>query len=209
MGSRLVVARRIDEVGNHFDVIADAQLLLGRLAQCIGDRCHGVALDDSKAGRLQIVGVVAHQGDVRAVQRGDHLEWLWRQNLSRQHSRDRVGHRIVDVNQIEALMPSHFDDLCGERQGVGWKLEQRVVRDHDLVVEEIGVDERQAGRQRIADDVNLITVRRQSHRQFGGHDAGAAESRIAANADPQRRPPGSRAQGSATARGSRLQKGSP
>ena len=116
--------------------VRDPERLVGRAPERLRHRGHRVALHDAEARGLEVAGVVADQRDVGAVERGDHLERLRRQDLARQDRGDRVGHRVVDVQEVEAVLARHLDHLGGERQLVGRVLEQRVLRHHHLVEEE-------------------------------------------------------------------------
>jgi len=80
--SDLLKPLRNDEVGYHIDVGADSQLPNRRPLQGVrygGDR---VAPDDAEPCGFEIVGIVADQGDIRAVQRRHDLEWLRRKDLA-------------------------------------------------------------------------------------------------------------------------------
>ncbi len=175
-----------------------------------GDRVRG---DHRPARGLEVGGVVADQGDVGAVERGHHRQRPRRDDLARQDRRDRVGHGVVDVQQVEPLEAGDLGHLRGERERVGRVLEERVVRDHHLVEEEVGRDESEARRQRVGEDVDLVAGRGERHRELGRDHARAAEGRVAADADAHassnadRR--GRSCQGSATASMPRLPNGSP
>ncbi len=205
-----LVAAGIDEVGDDVDLAVDAELLDRGAAQGFRDGGHRVALQDAPAGRLEVVGIVAHQGDVRAVESGHHGQRLRRHDLPRHHRRSGIGDRVVDVHHVQPAVPRHLHHLRGESERVGRiVVEQRIARRHHLVKEEPFIGERQPRRQGIADDVHLVAVVRQRHRQLGGHHARAAVGGVAADADPHRGPPGSNASRSRTASGSGLQNGSP
>jgi hypothetical protein len=116
------------------------------------------------------------------VQRRHHRQRVRLQDGAGEDRRHRVGHRVVHVHEVELVVAGDLDDLGGERQRVGRVLEERIVRHHHLVVEEprLGrrrLEQRQARRERVADDVHLVAAGGERHGELGGDDAGAAVGR--------------------------------
>ena len=75
---RRLVARRVDEVGHHLDLgSCDAELLDASCLRSDSETAVTASLCvDPPAGGLQVVGVVADQGDVGAVERRHHRQRL-------------------------------------------------------------------------------------------------------------------------------------
>ena len=96
--------------------------------------------------------------------------------IRRDRLRPRRPHRRVRRSR-------RLHHLRGQRQLIGRKLEQRVGRHEDLVIEEVFVDEAEPYRLAVGDEVDAVAPLRQGLAQLGSHDARAAESRVTDNAD--------------------------
>src|SRR5690606_22863954 len=67
-----VKTTQVDEVRDDADFALDVEMIQCLCLQVFGNRRNSVRLGNRKGNYRTIAGVFAHQGDVGAVQRGDH-----------------------------------------------------------------------------------------------------------------------------------------
>ena len=175
----------IDEVRDDMDRAGGREGFNGLAPQIIGDGGDAVAFVDGVAGDRQIGAIGAYQGDVGPVQRGHKGKpaTVARQHLPGQHGADRMGNRIVNVQQIEVVI---FRDLRhARRQGqrVRRKFKQRIVRDRDLVKMNSLFATAESKRLRVRDEMNVVAAIGQLDSQLRGDYATAAIRRITGDAD--------------------------
>ncbi len=107
----------IYEVVDDFNLLAHLELLDRALLQIIRDRRHTVTLFDSVFCDRKIRTVGAHNGDVRAVQRGDKRQLARldrrREHLPRQQRADRMRDRVMHVQNVEAVNLRDFSHARG------------------------------------------------------------------------------------------------
>ena len=105
---RVLVA--INKIRNHLDGPRDAKVLERFFLQVVGDAGDAVALLNGEAGDGQVAAVQAHQRNVGAVQRGDkgQPDAARGQHLTRQQSTDRVGNRVMHMQQVQIVELGHF-----------------------------------------------------------------------------------------------------
>ncbi len=82
-----------------------------------------------------------------------------------------MRNRIVHMQQIQRLGLKDFQHLGGERQGIGWVIEQRIGRDFHFVKMRVGIVGIHADRRRVADEVDVVPARRQFRAQLRSHHA--------------------------------------
>ena len=109
--------------------------------------------------------------------------WPSREHRLREDRGRRVRHRVVDVEDVEAVVAAHLGHLDREGQRVVGVLEEAVVVDHDRVEEEPGRVRRQPERPLVADEVRLVAPAGELLAERGGEDAAAADRGIAGDAD--------------------------
>src|SRR5439155_20241644 len=77
----------------------------------------------------------------------------------------------------------HFEHLRRKRQRVRRVIEQRIGRDFDFVKVNMWIGQIHANRRCITDEMNIVTACGQFLAELRRHDAGAAISRVAGDAD--------------------------
>ena len=114
----------------------------------------------------------------RVVTKGSlRLRWAGGQHLPRQQRAYRMRNRVVHVQQVEIVKLGHFGHARGQGQIVGRIVEQRVARNLDFVIMNMGLRFGQADGLRVRDEMNLVSALSQLQAQFGGHHAAAAVGR--------------------------------
>ena len=89
----------------------------------------------------------------------------------------------MHMQEVKPVVFSHFRHPRGQRQVVGRKLEQRIVRDRNLVIKNALVPPVQPERLRIGDEVYLVSQRRQLNSQLRSHHPGAAVGGVACDSN--------------------------
>jgi hypothetical protein len=89
-----------------------AELGIGRRAQAVRDRRHGVGLLDRERDDARIRWIAADQGDVGSMQRGDDARPLsiGAEDLSRQKCRRRMRDGVMRVDDIELRLARDLHD---------------------------------------------------------------------------------------------------
>ncbi len=146
----------VHEVGDHLDGALDVEIFEGLVQQILRNGGDAVALLDGEFGDGQVAAVAADQGDVRAVQRGDEGQAPRGGHGARQHGADGVGDGVVHVQQIERLGLEDLEHFCGERQGVGRVVEQRIGRHLHFVEMDVRVVGVHADGWGVADEVDVV-----------------------------------------------------
>jgi hypothetical protein len=153
-------------------------------------RGHRVGALDGELGDGVKARLLAHQGDVGAVEGGDHLEPLPRpHHLAGQVRRGGVRYRVVYVEDVELLLHRHLVLLRGERQGVGKVLEQRIPAGdgiHLVEIHPLGVTPKPE-RHGVGDEMHLVPPAGQVEAQLGGQGAASTIGGVAGDADFHRR----------------------
>lgn len=174
---------------NDFDRFGDVEDVDGLLPKLIGDGGHGVGLFDRVFGDAEVRAVDADQGDVGSVEGGDEGERAFAlsgHDAAGEHRGDGVGNRIVDVEQVEVVFLGDFRHAGGESQAVRRVLEERVVRDFDLVIDDIRAVV-EADRVGVGDEVDLVAAVGEFESEFGGDDSAASVGWVASDADSHAR----------------------
>ena len=159
---RLLVARRIDEVGDHVDLRSGCRAARRSCRRSDSETAVTASLcDDPPAGRLQVVRVVAHQGHVRAVERGHHRQRLGRHDLrGPARPRPRSAWRSGRAARRACWWRATSTILVASASEYGGYCRTADRRRHHLVEEDPRVEQRQARRQGVADDVDLVAAAR-------------------------------------------------
>ncbi len=105
------------------------------------------------------------------------------QHLARQHRADRMRNGVMHVQQVELVDLGDLGHARRQRQVVRRILEQRITRDLDLVIVNVGLRFGQADGLRIGDEVDLVAALRQLQSELGGDHTAAAVSGITGYAD--------------------------
>jgi hypothetical protein len=131
----------IHKIPDHLDGAANVELLQRAFAQIIRNRSHAITFFDGEARDRQIRGICADQGDVCAMQGGDERQAAsgLLEHLLGEQCRNRMRDCVVHVQQVEFVNLGHLGHARGQREIVRRELEQRIVRNLDLVVMKIGV----------------------------------------------------------------------
>ncbi len=199
VGAAAAVARReagvgdspvvpaVEEIGDHLDPRLHRQLTVRVVPQAAGDRRDAVRLVDGEGNGLQVGGIAADQGDVRAVQRGDdprHVAVAGRgQDLAGEVGGGRVRHRVVGMDDVEATLAAYLDELVGERQQVLRLPEQRIAGGADGVERQPRLEVSQPHRRLAADEPDFVAAARQALGELRGDDAAAADGCVTDDAD--------------------------
>ena len=109
------------------------------------------------------------------------------QHLLGEEPGDRVGDRVVDVEELEAVLARRLRHLHREREVVRRVLEEGVARDVHLVEADVLLEVAEAEGQAVRDDVDVVAAARQLLAELGRHRPGAAHRRVADDADLHRR----------------------
>ena len=165
---------RRHEVGDDVDRPAHLEGPVGLLLQVLGHRGHGVALPDGQADHGQVAGIGTHDGDVGAVQGGDHLQAAAHRHAG-QEGRGGVGDGVVGVHDVQAVVVGHVGHLGGQGDGVGGRLEQGVAAGGHLVEGDPVLEAHQPGRDGGAQEVHFMAPGGQRLAHFGGHHSRTAE----------------------------------
>jgi len=177
----------VDEVRDDFDVVLDVKNLKRAIAQILRDGRHPVALLDGKTRNRKIGAVEPDQRDVGAVQRGDKRQMFTRrsrrQHLLGQHRAHRVRNCVVHMQQIEFVKLRNLSHARRQRQIVWRIFKQRITRDLDLMIVNVGFRSGQANGLRIGNEMNLMAAASQFQSQFGGHNSAAAVGWITGDAN--------------------------
>ena len=177
-----MVLRGRDEVGDHLDVATDAaEGAVGLVAQVLRHCGHAIGLLDRELRDREVRGILPHQRDVGAVQRGDDLEVALRfEHLLGEPGGRGVRDGVVHVHQLEFLAQRDLVLLDRQRERVGRVLEQRVVGGHDLVEgHALGEPAPQAERAGVRDEVHLVPPPREVEPQLGRDGSGPAVGGVA------------------------------
>jgi len=94
---------------------------------------------------------------------------------------------VVDVEQVERFGFEDFEHFCGEGQGVGRMVEERVGDDFDFVEMDALVVGVHADGRGVADKMDVVAAGGKFHAELGGDDAGAAVGGVTGDADAHRR----------------------
>ena len=174
---------RVHEVVDHLDGLRDAEALPGAVGQEAAHRRHPVARLDAELGDAEVGRVDTEHADVRAVQRGHHVQPARQHQLAREVGAGREGHGVVHVQQVEPVVLDHLHHLGRERQVVGRLLEDRVGDGRDLVEEDAGLEAPQPERQPVGDEVHVPAAPREPEPELGGDHPAAPEVGVAGDAD--------------------------
>jgi hypothetical protein len=184
------IRRAVQEIRNHPHLARDSERGDRVGPQALRDGGDGVGLLDRESDHVPVGRVAADVGDIGAVQGGDHPGWrriaLGLQNLVREVRGRRMGHCVMRMNDIEAMIPGNADDRIAEGEQVLRLPEQRVRRDFDALEREPGNAIAPPERLVAADHVDLMAAIRERVRELGGHHPAAAERRVADDADLHR-----------------------
>ncbi len=187
-GSRFLhirfVGRDVDEVGDHAHAILHAKNLSRALADEFADAGDAVRLLDGEFGDGKIGAVRTHERNVGSMQRGDERQPAHQcQHLLRQQCRDRVRNRVMHVQQVERVALGHFRHARRQRQAVRRILEQRVIRDFDLVIVDARRPRIEPDGIGVGDEVNIVPAVGQLETQLSSDNAAAAIGGITGDAD--------------------------
>ena len=92
----------------------------------------------------------------------------------------------MDVEEVEGFGFENFEHFCGEGEGVGGVVEERVGDDFDFVEMDAGVVRIHANWRGVADEMDVVAAGGELHAELGGNDAGAAVGGVAGYADAHR-----------------------
>jgi hypothetical protein len=134
----------------------------------------------------RVAGVLAEQRRVRAVQGRDDAGLLaGREHRPREDRGGGVRHRVVDVQDVEAMLAAHRRHAHRERQGVVGEPEELVFVDGDgMEVQARGV-RGQAEWTLVGDEVHVVPARGQVLAERRRQHAAAAHRGVARDADAQ------------------------
>ncbi len=129
-------------------------------------------------------GIRAHQRDVGAVQRGDVgqapriARVITTEHLPRQHGAHRMWNSVMHVQQVELVDFGNLGHACRQRQVVRRILEQRIPRNFDLVIVNVGLRLSQPDGLRVRNEVDFMAALRQFESELRGDHTAAAVSGI-------------------------------
>jgi hypothetical protein len=89
----------------------------------------------------------------------------------------------MHVQNVQAVDFGHLRHARGQRQIVGRILEQRVLRNRDLVEVDLRVRGVQPDRLLVGDEVNLVAAVRQLNAQLGTYNSASAVSGVTGDSD--------------------------
>ncbi len=178
-------ALQVNKVGNYLDLTPNVEVFVGVLAQIGRNGRDAVRSVDAERDHRFVGNVLAHQGDVRAVQgsHDGHPDALGLQNLLGHKSCRGVGDGVVYVQQVELLVLGHVHHFAGQGQFVGRILKERIAAQGHLVVEKIFVEKVEARRLGVGNKVYAVTFFGQGFTEFGGDYATAPVGRVTDNAN--------------------------
>src|SRR5690606_26245772 len=168
--------RGVHEVRDHRDLALDVEALVGLAAEVVRDGRDPVARVDGVLDDGAVRRVLPDERDVGAVQGGydGDVAALAVEDLAGEDGAGGVGDGVVDVEEVEALVPHDVHHLARQRDGVGGVLEERVRVDAALVDEQAVRDVVEAEGEVVGDEVDLVAARGGRLAELGGDDAGAA-----------------------------------
>ncbi len=105
------------------------------------------------------------------------------EHLLGEEAGDRVGDRVVDVEELEAVLARGLRHLHREGEVVGRVLEERVARDVHLVEADVLLEVAEAERQPVGDDVDVVAPAGELLAELGRHRPRAADGRVADDPD--------------------------
>ncbi len=145
------------------------------------DGCDGVGLLHRVGVHREVGGVAPEDGHVGAVEGHDvgHPGDLPRQQRGR-----RVGDRVVDVEEVQALLLGDLEHPRSQGDGVGRVLEEGVLDDrHEVDVDVVVVHILYRNRPLVGYEMDLVPPISEFETQPGGEDAAPADGRIAGYPD--------------------------
>ena len=116
------------------------------------------------------------------------MKALGGEHLAGEQRADRVRNGVVHVQEIERVELGDLGHARGKGEVVGRVLEERIVRDRDLVIVDVVLAAVEAEGLRVGDEVDLVAARGEFDAELGGDDAAAAVGGIAGDADLHRGP---------------------
>jgi hypothetical protein len=183
------VALGVDEVRDHLDRALRMEDLDRLPLQIVRDRGDAIALVDAESRQRPERLIRADQRDVGAVERRRHPELRRRRDLPREVGADRVRDGVVRVEDVESVLVRDLRHLRRERERVRRILEERVRDDLHLVEEHVLLVALQTERNRVGDEVDLVSAARELDPELGRDHARSAVGGIAADADLHDAPP--------------------
>src|SRR6266478_522902 len=178
-----IVKIAVHEIRDDFDGALDFEFFERLLEQIAGDGGDAVALLDGKTGDGKIAAIAADESNVRAMESGDEREAARRGHGAREQGADGMRNGVVNVEQVERFGFEDFQHLCGEGEGVGRMVEERVGHDFDFVEMDVRIVGVHADRRGVTDEMNVVAAGGEFHAEFGGDDARAAVSGVTGDAD--------------------------
>ena len=178
---------RGEKIVDDLDRAFHADEALGLGAEKFGDGGDAVGRFEGVADGGAITGVGAEEGGIGAVERGDDFgPAVLGEHVACEEGGGRVGHRIVRVDEIEAVVAGHFSEFHRKREGVVGIFEETVAVDFDRVKMDAGGVDRETERTFVTDEVDLMTAGGEFFAEGGGENAAAADTRVADDTDLER-----------------------
>ena len=106
-----------------------------------------------------------------------------REHLFGEQGRDGMRNGIVDVQQVQIVVVSHFRHARRQRKTIGRILEQRIVGHFHFVIVDARRTRVQPDGIGVGNEMDLMAARGQFQTEFGGDNAAAAVRGIAGDAD--------------------------
>src|SRR5215472_13385184 len=94
-----------------------------------------------------------------------------------------MRNRVMYVQQVERFRFKHLEHFCRQRQRVGRMVEQRIAHDFYFVKMNSFTVGIQPDWGSVTDEMNVVAARGKFDAKLRGHDAGAAVSRVASDAN--------------------------
>ena len=176
----------VEEVRNHHDVALHAELFVGGRPEAFRHRGDEVRLVDRERDNLRVRRIAADERDVRPVERrhdARRLSAMRPDDLAREEPGCGVRDGVVRVDDVEAELARHLDDLVRQREQVLRFAEQRIRRGQHLVEREPLLELAEPERRLRADEVHLVAAAGERLAELGGNDAAAANRGVADDAD--------------------------